>query len=285
MIYPRAAVIGIGLIGGSFALAAKRAGAVGHVVGVARSQATRQGALEVGAADEVTGDAAEAAANADLVYVATPVGAMPGIFQQISPTLSPNVLVTDAGSTKAEVVAAARDLLPPEVTFIGGHPLAGSEQTGPRAARADLFAGHNYFLTPDEQDNTDDLNDLIELVKALGAQPVLTSPQRHDQIVAATSHLPHVVAAALANAVGETVGDEEKVEDFVGTGFVDTTRLAAGSPQLWRDIFITNREYVGRTVSALSEQLQRWGEALSKSDAEQIEELLEEARRWREKLR
>lgn len=285
MIYPRVAVIGIGLIGGSFALAAKRAGAVGHVVGVARSQTTRQGALEVGAADEVTGDAAEAAAGADLVYVATPVGAMPSVFQQISRSLSARNLVTDAGSTKAEVVAAARDLLPAEVTFIGGHPLAGSEQTGPLAARADLFEGHSYFLTPEEGNNTDHLSGLVEIVKALGAYPVLTSAQRHDQVVAATSHLPHLAAAALTNAVGKAVGEEEKVGDFVGPGFADTTRLAAGSPELWRDILVTNREYVAGTISVLVEQLQRFGEALSRSDADQLEKLLEEARRWREKLR
>ncbi len=284
MIYPRVAVIGTGLIGGSFALAVKQAGVVGHIIGVARSESTRQAALELAAADEVIADAAEAVAEADLVYIAVPVGAMATIFSQISASLSPGTMVTDVGSTKTEVMAAAHDLLPDYVTFVGGHPLAGSEQAGIRAARADLFEGCKYFLVADEENSGDELSRLIQLIQALGAAPVLTGAPRHDQLMAATSHLPHLMAAVLTNTIGAMVGDEEDSADFVGSGFVDTTRLAAGSPEVWRDIFLTNEENVARTIAAFVRQLQRFGQALRSTDANQLDELLEEARRWREKL-
>lgn len=284
MIYPCAAVIGTGLIGGSFALAAKKAGAVGHVIGVARSEATRQRALEIGAADEVTADPAEAAAQADLVYVAVPVGAMQSIFSRISTTAAPGTMITDTGSTKAQVVAAARELLPDHVTFIGGHPLAGSEKAGIQAARADLFVGCKYFLVPDEENNRDELARLMELIQALGAEPVLTDAERHDRLVAATSHLPHLLSAVLSTTVGTMVGGEPDAADFVGSGFRDATRLAAGSPQLWRDIFLTNDENLARTIAAFVRQLQQFAWALRSKNDDQLEELLDEARRWRQEL-
>lgn len=284
MIYPRVAVIGTGLIGGSFALAAKKAGAVGCVIGVARSEATRQTAREIGAADEVTADAAEAAAQADLVYVAVPVGAMRSIFSQISAAVSPGTVVTDAGSTKVEVVAAAQELLPGHVTFIGGHPLAGSEQVGIGAARADLFEGCKYFLVADDETSSDELARLIQLIQALGAEPVLTDPQRHDRMVSATSHLPHLLSAALSTTVGSLVGHESDAADFVGTGFRNTTRLAAGSPELWRDIFLSNDENLARAIVAFVRQLQQIARELRDRNADELAKLLGEARRHRQEL-
>ena len=284
MIYPRAAVIGTGLIGGSFALAAKKAGAVGWIVGVARSEATRQMALEIGAADEVTADAAEAAAQADLVYVAVPVGATQAIFSRISTAVSPDTVVTDAGSTKVAVVAAAQELLPRAVTFIGGHPLAGSEQAGIGVAHADLFVDCKYFLMADDETPRQELSPLMELVQALGAQPVLTDAQHHDRLVAATSHLPHLVAAVLSTTVGTMVEGEPEAADFVGSGFRDTSRLAAGSPELWRDIFLSNDRNLARAIAVFVKQLQQFGWALRDADGSQLEELLEEARERRKEL-
>ncbi len=284
MIYPRVGVIGTGLIGGSFALAAKKAEAIGHVIGVARSEATRQKALEIGAADEVTADPAEVVAKADLVYVAVPVGAMQSIFSRISDVAGSDTVITDAGSTKVQVMAAARKLLPDHVTFIGGHPLAGSEKVGIQAARADLFAGCTYFLVADEENDRDELARLMELIQALGAEPVLTDAERHDRMVAATSHLPHLLSAVLSTTVGTMVGGEPDAADFIGSGFRDTTRLAAGLPELWRDIFLTNDQNLARTMAAFVRQLQQFGYALRNKNHDQLEQLLNEARQWRQEL-
>ncbi len=284
MTFKRAAVIGIGLIGGSFALAAKRAGVVESVVGVARSADTREGALEMGAADEVTADAAEAVRGADLVYIAVPVGATRSIFGQIRDSLEPGALVTDAGSTKREVMAAAAELLPDSITFIGGHPMAGSEQSGIRAARADLFEGAAYYLTPGETTTQDELDRMLALVRALGARPDVKVAEYHDRMMAATSHLPHLVAAALASTIHRLASGQKEVGNSLGTGFTDTTRLAEGSPEVWRDIFLSNPDNVAAALDRMIEQLQQFGAAFREMDRALFDQLLEEARRDRREL-
>ncbi len=303
MIYQRAAVIGIGLIGGSFALAAKHAGVIETVIAVARSADTRAAALEVGAADEVTADPAAAVRGANLVYLAVPVRATRRIFEQIRDDLAPGTLVTDAGSTKREVMQAAAELLPAHVTFIGGHPMAGSEQSGVRAARADLFEGAAYYLTPGgqtqvgapfdklragqvplPQQDEPELGRLHELVRALGARPVVTTAEYHDRLMAATSHLPHLVAAALARTVHHLASGQEEVGNFLGTGFADTTRLAEGSPEVWRDILLSNPDNVAVALEEMIEQLQQFAAALGEMRAETFDELLADARRARREL-
>jgi len=284
MTFKRAAVIGIGLIGGSFALAAKRAGVVESVVGVARSADMREGALEMGAADEVTADAAEAVRGADLVYIAVPVGATRSIFGQIRDSLEPGALVTDAGSTKREVMAAAAELLPDSITFIGGHPMAGSEQSGIRAARADLFEGAAYYLTPGETTTQDELDRMLALGRALGARPDVKVAEYHDRMMAATSHLPHLVAAALASTIHRLASGQKEVGNSLGTGFTDTTRLAEGSPEVWRDIFLSNPDNVAAALDRMIEQLQQFGAAFREMDRALFDQLLEEARRDRREL-
>ncbi len=283
MRYKRTAIIGIGLIGGSFALAAKRAGIVETVVGVARSDETLRAALEVSAADEVTTDSAEAVREADLVYIAVPVGATRGVFEQIRDSLAPGALVTDAGSTKREVMQAAAELLPDHVTFIGGHPMAGSEQSGVRAARADLFEEAVYFLIPTDTTSQEDLDRMQQVVRALGAIPSVQTAHNHDRIAAATSHLPHLVSAALASTVAKLAGDNQEVQSFVGTGFTDTTRLAEGSPEVWRDILMSNADNLGDSVEELIGALQTLTVALREADSAACERLLTEAQqaRWR----
>jgi len=282
--YNRAAIIGIGLIGGSFALAAKRAGIVETVVGVARSEETLQTALEMGAADGVTSNPDEAVRGTDLVYVAVPVGATRSIFAQIRDSLEPGALVTDAGSTKREVMQAAAELLPDHVTFIGGHPMAGSEQSGVRAARADLFQNAVYFLTATQTTSPDELDRMQEVVRTLGAIPSVQTAEDHDRLAAATSHLPHLVSAALASAVAKLAGDDQEVRSFVGTGFSATTRLAEGSPEVWRDIFLSNADNLGASVEELIAALQALAAALQGADSAACERLLSEARQARRRL-
>ncbi len=282
--FERTAIIGIGLIGGSFGLAAKRAGAVESVIGVARSADTREAALAMGAADEVTADPAEAVRGADLVYIAVPVGAIRSIFQQIRDSLEPGALVTDAGSTKREVMQAAVELLPDHVTFIGGHPMAGSEQSGVRAARADLFEGAAYYLTPGETTTQDELNRALALVRALGARPDVKVAEYHDRLMAATSHLPHLVAAALASTTHHLVSGQKELGNFLGAGFTDTTRLAEGLPEVWRDIFLSNPDNVAAALDKMIEQLEQFSAAFRELDSETFDRLLEEARRARREL-
>ena len=284
MAYKRAAIIGIGLIGGSFALAAKRAGIVETVVGVARSDLALRAALEIGAADEVTTNPAEAVRGADLVYIAVPVGATGSIFGQIRDSLEPGALVTDAGSTKREVMQAAAELLPDHISFIGGHPMAGSEQSGVQAAQADLFQNAVYFLTPTEATSSDEMDRMQEVVRELGAIPNVQTADVHDRLAAATSHLPHLVSAALASTVAKLLADSPQAEDFVGTGFSDTTRLAEGPPEVWRDIFLSNADNLGASVEELMAALQTLAAALREADPDACERLLTEARQARRRL-
>ncbi len=284
MKYKRTAIIGIGLIGGSFALAAKRAGIVETVVGVARSDETLQAALEIGAADEVTTDPAQAVRGADLVYIAVPVGATRSVFEQIRDVLEPGALVTDAGSTKREVMQAAAELLPDQVAFIGGHPMAGSEQSGVRAARADLFEGAAYYLTPSEATTQDELDHMLALVRVLGARPDVKAADYHDRLMAATSHLPHLAAAALAGTVHRLTSGHKELGNFLGTGFTDTTRLAEGSPEIWRDILMSNADNLGDSVEELIAALQALAAALHEADSDACERLLIEARQARRRL-
>ena len=272
------AVVGIGLIGGSFALAGRQAGVLGEVVGVARSERTMLEALHVGAADHTTADAVEAVSGADLVFIATPVAAIPDVFGRIAPVLPEGCIVTDAGSTKRAIVAAA-SALPAHVDFVGGHPMAGSEHAGVMAARANLFRGRTWLLTPGDASN-DAVARLRAAIEAIGARVVVVDADDHDRIVARTSHLPHLVAAALAGALGECCGED----DFVGSGLRDTTRIAAGSAEVWREILLSNADDVLAALAEFSAEVERYRDALASGDEATLTALLEAARACRERM-
>ena len=289
MLYDRVAVIGIGLIGGSFALAARKAGLVGHITGCARSSATRDGALAVGAADEVNADLAHAVLEADLVYLSVPVGSMAEILAAIAPHLKPGALVTDAGSTKRTIIAAAAEHLPGRA-FLGGHPIAGSEQAGIQAAHDGLFAGRTYVLTPSATVSEAALARFRQLVEAIGARAVILDAETHDRCLAATSHLPHLVSSALADAVAGCVDNPEGTgcasdpRALVGTGFADTTRVAAGSPELWRDIFAANADNLRAALGVVRDRLSDFDAALAAEDWDTLTRLLDAGRRARREL-
>jgi prephenate dehydrogenase len=284
MRFERLAVIGVGLIGGSFALATRARGLVGRVVGCARSEGTRTAALECGVADEVTDDPAFAVAGADLVYISAPVGAMEPLMAAIAPALSPSTLVTDAGSTKERVVELATQHLAGRCVFIPGHPMAGSEQAGPGAARADLFDGKPYILTPLTSTPTGELQRLRDLLRAIGAHVILAEASQHDRLVAATSHLPHLVAAALSGALSDLAARAGDIHPFTGTGVRDATRIAKGPPEVWRDILLDNRENVKAALRAFSDEIGHYLAAMESDDAELLTRLLEKARTFRRGL-
>ncbi len=280
MLFERCAVIGIGMIGGSFALAAKREGLVGTVVDMARTESTLRQARDLSAADETTSDAAAAVEGADLVYLAAPVGAIPTLLRTIANTVPEGCLVTDAGSTKREIVAAAADL-PAHCAFIGGHPMAGSEQAGIGAADPDLFRGCSYFLTPDAQTNADALALLRRLVEGLGAEPIIIDADEHDRVMAATSHLPHMLAAALCATLADFEGNLARVS---GPGLRDSTRVALGPEDLWRDILLSNADNVTARLAELRRMLDEFEGALRAGDGDKLVALLRAARRLRERL-
>lgn len=269
--------MGTGLMGASFGLALRRRGLSERVIGLARRPETLRSALEVGAVDETAADIRSALPEADLVVVATPVSAIVPILREVADIAEPHCLVSDMGSVKAPIVRSAEQFLPPHLRFVGGHPMCGSEESGPLAAKADLYENAVWVVTPTERTHPDALARMLELVQAVGAKPLLLSPEEHDKAVAAASHLPHVVACALALAVGKAVGEHPIVADLCAGGYRDTTRIAAGNSEMWRDILIANAANILEQIEAASEFLSRFRDAIGSNDAEAVSRLLKEA--------
>lgn len=282
--FERVAVIGAGLIGGSFALALKSGGLCDRVTGAGRSAGNLGLALARGAIDSVAHDAAAAADGADLVFVATPVAQFPEVFEAIGKTLKPGAIVTDAGSTKRDVVAAARKALGAKLAqFVPGHPIAGAEASGVAAASADLFRGRRTVLTPLAQNPASTVETLRGLWQAIGAKVSSMSPEEHDEVFAAVSHLPHLLAYAL---VQEIAGRPNSAQLFgyAASGFRDFTRIASSHPEMWRDICIANRDLLLKEMERFSAQLNGVRKLLEARDAAALEKLFAGARaargRW-----
>ena len=268
---PKITLIGVGLLGGSVGLAAKKRGVAGCVAGLVRRSESIDECLAIGAVDEATQDLAEAVEGASLVVLCTPVGGMKDMANQIKPHLSPEAVVTDVGSVKASVVQGVEPILP---RFVGSHPLCGSEKTGVAHADADLFEGATCAVTPTEQSDAEAVVKVNEFWDVLGAKVVNLTTEAHDNIVARTSHLPHVVASALVNAILGKPGAGES--DFIGTGFTDTTRLASGSPMMWRDIALTNSEAIQKAINDLQLELSELKNALAAQDGAALENFFKE---------
>lgn len=238
----KAAVIGVGLIGGSFALALKNAGVVERVVGVGRDEENLRAAVARGIIDEASHDAADAARDADLIFVATPVGTMAQVFAQIAPVLKPDALITDGGSTKQSVIAAAREALGARVSqFVPSHPIAGSEKSGAIAASSTLYATREVVITPLPENSPEDIVRVRALWVHCGAQVVEMSPAQHDALMAAVSHAPHFIAFAYMDAIAMGRDPAETLA-HAGAGLRDFTRLASSHPRMWSDICMANRE-------------------------------------------
>ncbi|MFC4299125.1 prephenate dehydrogenase [Castellaniella hirudinis] len=274
---PTLAVVGTGLIGGSFAAALRRVGQVGRVLGVGRTPASLQRARDLGLIDEIA-DLSYAAAEADLIFLATPVGAMAPILRDLAPVLRPDALVTDAGSTKADVARLAQDILGDRYTqFIPGHPIAGSEMTGPEAADPMLYHGRKVVLTPFDETPGVLQHRLIRAWEACGARVALMTPEAHDRALAAVSHVPHFLAAAYMAGIVRS-DDADTRLNLAGTGFRDFTRIAAGSAEVWRDIFLSNRTAVLRELDDFEQALRLLRTSLEgEPDAAALEAQLEQA--------
>lgn len=272
------AIFGVGLIGGSIGLGLLRRGLAERVIGIGRRKETLRVAEEIGAVTSTTTVPEAGVAEADLVIVCTPVGRIVEDVRTLAGFCRQGTLVTDVGSTKRAIVAGLRDALPAGICFIGSHPLAGSERSGASAADADLFVDRVVVITPEESAPRGDLDALGGFWRGLGARLVEMGADEHDRALAATSHLPHFVAAALAAATPpELLG-------LCAGGWADCTRIAAGDPELWRQIFIENRGPLLAALSRFEERLAALGEVLENGDDLALLRLLAAAKERRDSL-
>lgn len=261
----RIAVLGVGLIGGSIGLAARRR-LEAEVVGYGRSPERLQRAVELGAIDRAAGSIAEACEGADLVFCCAPVAALPEQAREALAAAGLETAVSDVGSTKGDLVAAVGD----DERFIGGHPLAGAETAGVENAREDLFEGARWYLTPTERSSGLLYDRLQRALSALGARPQAIDPAGHDRLMATVSHMPHVLANALASEGAESLTqDSERLPD-VGPSFRDATRVAGSNPAIWADIFASNREAVADSVDSVAARLREAAELIRGGDREAL---------------
>ncbi len=278
------AVYGVGLIGGSFALGLKAAGVVREVVGVGRGRANLEEALARGVIDAIAADDRDALAGADLVMLAMPVGQTGAIMERIAPLVDPATVVTDAGSTKADVVALAREHLARTLpTFVPAHPIAGAEKSGAAAARADLFRGRHLIVTPLPQTRADS----VELVRACweecGMRVTQMDPETHDRTLAAVSHLPHVLSYALVHELAGRA-DAERLFALAAGGFRDFTRIAGSSPEMWRDICLANRTALLAELALYRNEIDRLATLIDCGDGAALERTFADARDARGRL-
>ena len=283
MLFERVAVIGVGLIGGSFSLAIKEQKLCRHVVGAGRSAANLKIALGRGVIDAVAPDAAAAVRKADLVLVAAPVAQFEKIFLAIGPHLAPDCLVMDAGSTKRDVVAAARRGLGNRLArFVPAHPIAGAEHSGAAAANPGLFRDRRVVLTPLKQNRKRDVDAIAALWSSIGARVSRMTPAAHDKVFAAVSHLPHLLAYALVDDVSRR-RNAAQLFGYAAGGFRDFTRIASSHPEMWRDICVANSDQLLKEVVRFSLVLERLKKLLKKKDAAALERLFANARAARER--
>jgi prephenate dehydrogenase len=274
-------IFGVGLIGGSFALALRRANAVGEVVGFGRSSATLQQAKQFGLVDRIGNDVGSEVRDADLILLATPVAQMADIFSLIAPHLGAKTLITDGGSTKCDVVAAARRQLGNKISqFIPAHPIAGAEQSGPAAAQADLYQGKKVVLTPLPENSPAAVARIRNAWQACGATVSELTPEQHDEVFAAVSHLPHLLAFTLVHDLAQR-DNRDLLLSFAASGFRDFTRIAASSPEMWRDISLANRDALLREIEQYAAELYKLHQALEQRDADKIEEMFSLAHKVR----
>lgn len=270
-------LIGCGLMGGSFALALKRAGLVKRVVGYSKSPSTTERARNMGVIDVEAPSALLAVSGADIVLIAVPVAATEATFKAIKHLVTPQMLIMDVGSTKREVIDAGRRALRDQIgSFVPTHPIAGKEVAGVEHADADLYVGKQVILTPIERTLTVQLQKAVDVWTGLGCRVVQMSPEAHDAAFAAVSHLPHLIAFALMNAIGGQSQGKEFLS-LAGPGFRDFTRIAASDPHVWRDIMISNREELLAQTKIFKRNLETLELMISSSNSDALETLIDQA--------
>lgn len=279
----RLAIVGVGLLGGSVAKAARSGGLARHIIGVGRDPERLRPALDDGTLDAAVTDLDAGVREADVIVLAAPVLAIEGLLERVWGAASDGALITDVGSTKRNIVRAGERLAATRpLAFVGSHPLAGSEQAGYRVARADLFRGATVVVTPTEKTELAALKKTTELWEALGARVTSLDPETHDRTVAAISHLPHLIACALVDGAGRV---EPAALELAARGFRDTTRIAAGDPDMWTEIFLANRDALAAGIAAFRQALDDLQRAIDGGRADALRAELARIKAIREELR
>ena len=285
--FKQVAIIGVGLIGGSLGMILRRKGLADHVVGVGRRVENLKTAVALGAIDRYVADPQDGVRGADLVVLATPVDTYERHLQEWAHCLAPGAIVSDVGSVKGTLVERSETAMPAGVHFVGAHPIAGKEKTGVSAGSDQLFKGARCILTPTKRTDSTAFDRVRQLWEEAGSIVLKMDPHLHDQILGAVSHLPHVAAFALMNALVELRDQQVPSLDLAGHsggGLRDTTRIAASSPEMWRDIFLWNRDHVVSYIDRYVRALEELKQLIKAGDAAGIEKLLERAKSERDKL-
>jgi len=270
-------IFGVGLIGGSLALALKKSGLHAQITGVGRSQSSLQSAIDLGVIDIACQRAEDALDEADLVLIAAPVAQTPAILNAIKPHLSAKTIITDAGSTKGDVLTCAREILGSQISqFVGGHPIAGAEKSGVTVATADLYRNKNVVLTPSAETSSDAIQAVRELWQTCGAHVSEMSAETHDGIFAAVSHLPHLLAFALVDEIAARP-NAKQLFGFAASGFRDFTRIAGSHPEMWRDISLANRPALLSEITAYQKELAHLKLLLEQEDGQGLHDLFDRA--------
>lgn len=282
IIFETIAIVGVGLIGGSLGMAAKKHRLARKVVGIGRTEQKLMRAKILGAIDDYSFDVETGASDADLVIICTPVRLVVPTLARIIGRLKEGSIVTDVGSTKAEIVSEANKIMPERRFFVGGHPMAGSEQSGVEAAFPEMFLGATYVLTADEHTNLEALGKITEFVEAIGARSEIMGPEEHDAAVAVISHLPHAIAAALLHTAEEAHKQSGKVFRLAAGSFRDLTRVSDSPPELWRDICLTNVDPLIAVIDQFQDQLAQFKQRLAQRDEEAVAKFFEQAKHIRD---
>lgn len=285
MSQPNIALIGLGLIGSSLGRALKKNKLAAHISGYARSAATRDKALELGFVDSVHDTAAEAVIDADIVFFNTPLSVIKQLAEEIVPGLKNNAILTDVGSVKAGVLQELTPLLEGRVHFVPGHPIAGTEQSGPEAGFAELFEDRWCILTPDENTSLIAVEEITKLWRGMGSDVAFMEADHHDLVLAITSHLPHLIAYNIVGTAAQLENDtRSEVIKYSASGFRDFTRIASSDPVMWRDIFLANKDAVLEMLGRFSEDLTALQAAIRRGDARYLEDVFTKTRGIRQSI-
>jgi len=281
---PKLAVVGVGLIGGSLSLALKATGKVGQVIGIGRGQANLDMAMQLRVVDSVTRDLAAGVADADVVFLATPVLTLGPVARQAMPHLKPGAILTDGGSVKQAVIDEIEPFLRDDVHFVPGHPIAGTEYSGAEAAFASLYQGRRCILTPTPRTAPAALATVRTMWELAGCEVVAMDVDKHDRVLAAISHLPHMVAYALVNAVGAYDRYQENILEYSAGGFRDFTRIASSDPTMWRDIALTNREALVEMMIQFETFFRELKDDVARGDNERLFEFFRRSKESRDAI-
>jgi prephenate dehydrogenase len=284
MKFKKIAIIGVGLIGGSFGMCIKKKRIASEVMGIGRNLSRLNKAVKLRAIDRATIDMKEGVKGADIVFISVPVKTIPVIVKKILPFLKKGCIITDAGSTKAEILKEIEKMLSKNINFVAGHPIAGSENQGAGNARPDLFKNAFCVLTPGKRINKSALKQIINIWKRCGAKIMVMDPKEHDRILSATSHIPHIAAIALMHVFSDLAGIKKEAKLLIGGGFRDTTRIAASSAEMWKDIFETNSIEVLKALTEFKRKITKIESLIKNKDFDRLNKILKHAKEVREAL-